>query len=50
MENYLEHFVVSEKDAQSELNRLSANYAETGMYPCAGGFVVWADRSSDRGE
>lgn len=50
MDRYLEQFIIDESKAKQELDRLAGDYSETGMYACSGGYVVWADRYSDRGE
>jgi hypothetical protein len=47
-DRYTELFITDEVLARHELDMLAEEYSETGMYACAGGFVVWADLSSDR--
>lgn len=49
MERFMEHFIHDETEAQRELDMMHEEYASVGMYPCAGGFVVWAETASDRG-
>lgn len=46
-DRYLESFIGSEENARVKLARYSRDYRECGMYPCAGGFVVWADSESE---
>lgn len=47
-DRYLEILISDEVEAQHEVDMLHEEYLEVGMYPCNGGFLVYADRESER--
>lgn len=49
MDRWFEQFFTDEVVANHEVEKLHEDYAVVEMYACAGGFVVAADRESDRG-
>lgn len=48
-DRYFEQFFVDKMVAEREVEILSEDYGTVTMYDCAGGFMVSADRESDRG-
>lgn len=45
-DRYLENFASTEQVALELVARYREDYAEVGMYACAGGWVVWVDRTT----